>query len=165
MFGRLFRFEYISAWKNSNIPILFEKYLPSKALQKLYKQVPSAKQKSLLNIFVMFNTMKSSIHYHVGCSFDVWNKSSEQVNRRVCLYSFCRAFHGASSQKKSRFYHLLKPRYVRNKKCCKHFVTSGEILFFVESQLLWLYSQYYDINWRMMKEDRIIEQCLGYQYI
>jgi len=120
--------------------------VPSKALQKLYKQMPSAKQKSLLNIFIMFNTMKSSIHYHVGCSFDVWNKSSEQVNRRVCLHSFVELFMVHPFKKKSRFYHLLKPRYVRNKKCCKHFVTSGKILFFVESQLLWLYSQYYDIN-------------------
>ena len=35
----------------------------------------------------------------------------------ICLYSFCRAFDGASFEKNLRFYHLFMLRYMQNKMC------------------------------------------------
>ena len=43
----------------------------------------------------------------------------EETNRTSQLaldsYNFCRAFHGGSSEKKSKFYHLSVQRYLQNK--------------------------------------------------
>jgi predicted peroxiredoxin len=51
MFGKSFCFACISASENDKILIFFSKDAPSKALQKLYEQIPIGKQKSLRNIF------------------------------------------------------------------------------------------------------------------
>ena len=44
----------------------------------------------------------------------------EETNRTSHLgfdsYNFCRAFHGGSSEKKSKFYHLSVQRYLQNKR-------------------------------------------------
>jgi hypothetical protein len=45
--------------------ISFSKDAPSKALQKLYEQILIAKQKNLPNIFIMSNTIGSSIIMYV----------------------------------------------------------------------------------------------------
>jgi hypothetical protein len=54
-----------------------------------------------------------------------YRKNHSNKSIRVCLYVFWRAFQGASFKRKTRFYHLLKPRYIRNKKCCNLFCTSS----------------------------------------
>ncbi len=104
IFGRLFSFVIISARKNHSTLVFFSENAPSKALQKLYEQIPITKQKSLRNIFLMRNTAGHStvmwpIHFEYGRHHR--NKSIE-----ICPYNFYRAFYGASSEKKSRLYWL-----------------------------------------------------------
>ena len=73
----------------------------------------------------MFSTLESStivwvVHIDYG-------QSRQNQSIGIYLYSFGRAFHGASFEKNPRFYHFLKSRYMRNKRCCNHFGTPSKM--------------------------------------
>lgn len=119
----------------NNRIILFFKGTLSKILPKLYKSIANAKQKSLRNIFIIRDMMVS-------------------ISR----------FTAHLLRKDSRFYHLFKSRQMLNKEYDKHYGIQW-IFFVVELSLLLVCSHHQDINRRMIKQFRIVEQCLSYQYI
>ena len=69
--------------------------MPSKARQKLYAQIPIANQKSLLKIFNMMGSDIGMLVIHFE-----YKKNHLGKQKGVQSYSFCRAFHGASFEKK-----------------------------------------------------------------
>ncbi len=115
MFGKLFCFACISAWENDKILIFFSKDAPSKAIQKLYEQIPIWKQKSLPKIFWLRTIWWELV---LSCRFFVLSMA-EIINNsqwEFVITIFVELFTAHHLKNNSRFYHLPKPRYRRNKK-------------------------------------------------
>ena len=103
-----------------------------------------AKQKSLQTFLL------NSIRWQVSAVMELFHFKHGNNHRNksigICLYSFCRAFHGASFQEKNQGFLIYSSRDM-----LQTFETPREICFFFESSILLLCFQYYDINWTMMK--------------
>ena len=112
MFGRLFRFAYISAWENDNSSICFWKMRHEKLYISCMNMALLPNKKRLPNIFIMLNTLG---HFSTICGVHIeYGKQQENRLTEISVYSFYRAFHYASLNRTYGFYHVLLPRYMRN---------------------------------------------------
>jgi len=97
-------FTYISTWENNKRLNLLLKDLPSKALQKLHKPILLMNQKILLTL---------SCRLFILSIRKIIRTDRKKFNHTV----FVELLTAHLLEKNSRFYHLLKLRYMQNKKC------------------------------------------------
>ncbi len=103
--GRPFCLTNISAWKDDNTLIFFSKDAPSKALLQLYDKNYYCKvknffpkQKFLFNIFMTLSKVRQNtfvwlLHFR-------YRRHHQNNSIGISSYNLCRAFHGASFEKK-----------------------------------------------------------------